>query len=195
MTTFCSVAILFLLLFAVSSCRSSAPPVSISNRPSSVNGVPLETFPPTKPIEQMSWTVFDAETNEDKYIQKLKDFKGKVLVLDFWATYCPPCLEEIPHLKSLQEKYGEDQMQIVGLHVGGKEDRLKVPEFHRRLQISYPLATPEEALTKFVFGPNTEIPQTAIFDRNGRFVRKFAGFNEQIKKQLDETINQVINSK
>ncbi|MCX7640945.1 MAG: TlpA family protein disulfide reductase [Pyrinomonadaceae bacterium] len=186
--------VLALLLMFFPACRPSAAPTGISNRPSSVNGVPLETFPPTKPIENMSWMLFDGETNENKSMQRIKDFRGKVLILDFWATYCPPCLEEIPHLKQIQEKY-KDELQVIGLHVGGTEDRQKVPDFYRKLQINYPLATPEEALTRFIFGPNTEIPQTAIFDRNGRFVRKFAGFNEQIKKEMNETIDKVVNSK
>ncbi len=87
------VACVVVIFIAVASaCRPAAPPVNISNRPASVNGVPIETFPPTKPIEQMSWTIFDGETNEDKGLQRLKDLEGKVVILDFWATYCPPCL-------------------------------------------------------------------------------------------------------
>ena len=44
---------------------------------------------------------------------------GKAVILDFWATFCPPCIEEIPHLNSLQAKYGIENLQIVGLNVGG----------------------------------------------------------------------------
>jgi thiol-disulfide isomerase/thioredoxin len=188
--------LLGLVILLFSGCRLPAVPKEISTRPSSINGIPIadQPFPPTKPIELMTWQIFEPETNRDLEIQKLKDFQGKVLILDFWATYCPPCLEEIPHLKNLQQRYGSENLQIIGLHVGGNEDRSRVPGFHKRLQITYPLATPEEELVRFIFGAVSEIPQTAIFDRKGRLVRKFVGFNEQIKAEMDATLEKVINS-
>ena len=96
-------------------CRPAAAPVSVSNKPVSVNGVPARDAQanPTKPVAEMSWTTFDGS------VQKLKDLNGKVVVLDFWATYCPPCIEEIPHLMELQAKHGPDNLLVVGLHVGG----------------------------------------------------------------------------
>lgn len=136
----------------------------------------------------MNWTTFEGP------VQKLKDFQGKVVILDFWATYCPPCIEEIPHLKELKKKYGDD-LVLIGLHVGGEEDRPKVPEFVQRLGIDYPLATPEDSLTSFIFGQESAIPQTAIFDRTGRLVKKIVGFSPEIKVQLDEAVAATINAK
>src|SRR5688500_19588562 len=154
----------FLILFLISvSCRPAAAPVAVGNKPVSVNDVPLKDAQarPTKPIHEMSWTGFDGS------IQKLKDHRGKAVILDFWATYCKPCIDMIPHLKSLQAQYGSD-LVVVGLHVGGEEDRPKISEFVDRLKIDYTLAYPEEALTAFVFGHDTAITPTAIFDREGR---------------------------
>ncbi len=183
----------FYLLLATA-CRPAAAPVSIGNKPVSINDVPLtnQPMPPTKPLEDMTWTKFDGNTNADGGIQKLKDLQGKVVILDFWATYCPPCLEEIPHLKELQAKYGKENLEIIGLHVGGEDDRPRVPQFVEKLKIDYTLATPENELTRFVFGNTDNIPQTAIFDRQGRLVKKIVGFSEVIKKDLDATIEQTI---
>jgi thiol-disulfide isomerase/thioredoxin len=169
-------------------CRPAAAPVSVGNKPISVNGVPARDAPsqPLKPLAEMSWTGFTGTVN------KLKDFKGRVVILDFWATYCPPCIEEIPHLKTLQAKYGPAQLRVIGLHVGGEEDRPKVPEFVERLNIDYELAYPEDNLTSFVFGQDTAIPQTAIFDRKGVMVKKIAGFNEQIRQELDDAVAKAI---
>lgn len=176
----------FLLITAVLSigCRPAAAPVSVSNRPVSVNGVRDKDAQsnPTKPVAEMNWTTFDGQ------VQKLKDHTGKVVILDFWATYCPPCIEEIPHLMELQAKYGADNVVVVGLHVGGDEDRPKVPAFVEKLKITYPLAYPEDALTSFIFGEDNAIPQTAVFDRKGRLAKKIAGFNPVIKTQLDDAI-------
>lgn len=177
------------LLIAIG-CRPAAAPKTISNKPVSMNDVQ-----PSKPLTEMMWTKFDGKTNADGGIQKLKDLQGKVVILDFWATYCPPCLEEIPHLKELQAKYGKENLEVIGLHVGGEEDRPRVPDFVEKLKIDYTLATPENELTRYVFAERDDIPQTAIFDRQGKMVKKIIGFNEQIKKDLDNTIEQTINAK
>ncbi|MEO7672755.1 MAG: TlpA disulfide reductase family protein [Pyrinomonadaceae bacterium] len=181
---------LFSLCFISMSCRPAAAPVLVGNKPVSINDVPLKDAQarPLKPIPEMSWTGFEGD------VQKLKDYRGKVVILDFWATYCPPCIEEIPHLKALQAKYGQDELLIVGLHVGGDEDKPKVPEFVARLKITYPLAYPEDVLTSFIFGAETAIPQTAIFDRQGRLAKKIVGFDEKIRAELDEAVDAAMRS-
>ncbi|MBX3288750.1 MAG: TlpA family protein disulfide reductase [Acidobacteria bacterium] len=179
-------AIIFIAV--ITACRPAAAPVGVGERPVSVNGVQMKDAPrqPLKPITELSWTRFDGT------VQKVKDFQGKVLLLDFWATYCPPCIEEIPHLMELERTYGPENLIIIGLHVGGEEDRPKVPEFVDNLKITYPLGTPEDELTRFVFGNETAIPQTAVFDREGRFVKKIIGFDDDIQKELDTLIEETV---
>lgn len=132
-------------------------------------------------------------TKEDGSEQKLKELKGKVIVLDFWATYCPPCLEEIPHLNDLQTRYGAENLQIIGLNVGGEEDRPNIPAFAEKLKINYLLATPEEDLMAFVFATDSSIPQTAVFDRDGVLIEKFVGYDLTVKNRLDKTIERAVN--
>jgi len=96
-------------------------------------------------------------------------------------------------LSKLQIRFGADNLQVVGLHVGDDEDRLKVPEFAGRLKINYTLATPEDALSRFIFAEGNAIPQTAVFDRGGKLVRKFVGFDPKIKNDLDKTIERAVN--
>jgi len=182
--------ILSLLCVIAASACGAAPPVSVGNKPVSINDKPLKDAPtrPLKPVAEMNWTTFDGP------VQKLKDFQGKVVILDFWATYCPPCIEEIPHLRELKRTYGDD-LVLIGLHVGGEEDRPKVPEFVERLKIDYPLATPEDSLTQYIFGQESAIPQTAIFDRSGKLVKKIVGFDPKIKTDLDNAVAATINAK
>ena len=186
---------LYFLLFTfyfllASACRPAAAPVSISNRPVSINNVPQTNLPlpPAKNIENLGWTLFNRQP------QKISDLRGKVVVLDFWATYCPPCLEEIPHLNWLKNKYGAD-LQIVGLHVGGEEDEARVPEFVERLKIQYDLAYPEAELSRILMGAENAIPQTFVFDRSGKPTKKIIGFDNFIKAELDETIERAINER
>jgi thiol-disulfide isomerase/thioredoxin len=171
-------------------CRPAAAPVAIGNTPISVNGVKSKDAPsgPSRPLNEMSWTSFDGN------VSKLRDLKGKAVLLDFWATNCAPCIEEIPHLLALKEKYG-DELVIVGMHVGDDEDRQNVPAFVDRLKITYPLAYPDDALTRFVFENNSAIPQTAVIDRNGVMIKKIVGFSSQIKNELDAAVEQAVQSK
>jgi len=176
---FCS----FVLLISFAGCRPAAAPVSISNRPASINDVKQP-----KPLEEMSWTSFDGQG------EKLGDLRGKVVILDFWATYCPPCIEEIPHLKELQAKYGPEKLRVIGLHVGGDDDKPNIPDFVAKLNITYSLAYPDDALTSFVFGNDSRIPQTAVFDKNGRMLRKIVGFDDAIKLELDDIVSKAVGS-
>lgn len=134
----------------------------------------------------MSWT--DAEQR----VQKLSDLAGKAVILDFWATYCAPCREEIPHLNSLLAKHGSDNLHIVGLNVGGAEDQPRIPIFIKNTKIDYPIAFPEDELTRFIFGERSDIPQTAVFDRKGTMITKIIGFSPAIQRELDAAVEQAI---
>ena len=161
-------------------CRPAAPPVSVSNQPLTSSGRPL------KPLREMSWT--DGESR----VQKLGDLSGKAVILDFWATYCAPCKEEIPHLNSLLAKHGPENLQIIGLNVGGAEDRASIPKFIATTKIDYAIAFPEDELSRFIFGENDAIPQTAVFDRKGTMITKIVGFGPAIRKELDAAVEQAL---
>ena len=125
----------------------------------------------------------------------LEDFRGQAVVLDFYATYCPPCLEEIPHLVELQKRYGPRGLKVIGLNVGGEEDQAKVPDFVRRLDIQYQLGNPDQLFVDAFFGGNSAIPQTLVFDRQGRLIKHLTGYDEQIAAQLEEAIQTALETK
>lgn len=134
----------------------------------------------------MSWT-----DSKDR-VQKVSDLKGKAVILDFWATYCEPCRREIPHLNSLIAKYGADNLQVVGLNVGGDDDRPEIPKFIASTKIDYPIAFPESELSRFIFAERDDIPQTLVLDRSGKIVTKVVGFSPSIEAQLDAAVAQAI---
>jgi len=171
-------------------CQRAAAPIAVSNQPVSINDKPTTDRPatPTKPIAEMSWTDGQAR------VQKLSDLKGKAVILDFWATFCPPCRKEIPHLNSLIAKYGKDNLHIVGLNVGGPEDKPEIPKFLAATKMDYPIAYPEDDLSRFIFAERDDIPQTAIFDRNGRMITKIIGYSPEVEKRLDEAVEKAVKS-
>ena len=177
---FCLLTFYSLLFY---DCRSAAPPVSVSNKPAS-----LEDQPAAKPFAEMSWT------DDEGRVQKLGDLKDKAVILDFWATYCAPCRQEIPHLNSLIAKHGIDNLAVIGLNVGGGEDKPKIPDFVAKTPMDYPIAYPESDLSRYIFATRSDIPQTAVFDRKGALVTKIVGFSPAIQKELDAAVERAIAS-
>jgi thiol-disulfide isomerase/thioredoxin len=136
-----------------------------------------------------AWTQLDGRR------ATLEDLRGQVVVLDFWATYCPPCREEIPHLVKLQKEFGPQGLKVVGLNVGGEEDRPKVPEFVKLYRIQYQLADPEdETVTRFL-ADDDSIPQTFVIDRQGRLVTHVVGFDDSVAAQLESAVSQALAAK
>ena len=124
------------------------------------------------------------------------DFQGKVLVLDFWATYCPPCRDEVPHLIDLQRRYGAQGLHVVGLNVGGDEDRPKVPAFIEEFGIQYALGYPDAPMSELFFADNSAIPQTYVYDRQGRLLKKFVGFDpDTMPAELERTVQAALAEK
>lgn len=101
------------------------------------------------------------------------DFKGKVMVVDFWATWCPPCREEIPGYVELQKKYAEKGLVIVGLSLDQQGPGV-VKSFAQRFGINYPLVMGDEATVE-AFGGVEAIPTTFVIDREGRIRHKKVG--------------------
>src|ERR1051325_2214114 len=96
---------------------------------------------------------------------KLADYKGKVVILDFYATWCEPCRTETPKLVRLQKDYGPSGLQVIGLNVGGDDDRAQVPGFAKEFGIEYPLGFTDDALVDQYLTYNQKMLQSFILDR------------------------------
>src|SRR3982750_911813 len=104
-------------------------------------------------------TGFGGWVREDNEHAKLSDYKGKIVVLDFYATWCEPCRAETPRLVQLQRDHGAGGLQVIGLNVGGDYDRSEVPAFAKEFGIGYPLGFPDDSLVDQYLSDNQSIPQ------------------------------------
>jgi thiol-disulfide isomerase/thioredoxin len=156
-----------------------------------VAGPPSTTFPMPpasgKSLGELGWHLADGQRN------LVSQYKGSVLVLDFYATWCQPCRKSIPELVELQRQFGDKGLRVVGLNVGGPDDWPKVADFARELEIGYTLAVPENELSSFLMSDNQEIPQTFVFDRQGQMVKRLIGVTTA--EQLTATVETVIDGK
>ncbi|MFL6227597.1 MAG: TlpA family protein disulfide reductase [Pyrinomonadaceae bacterium] len=122
---------------------------------------------------------------------RLSDYRGKIVLLNFWATWCAPCRAEVPDLVKLQRDYGAQGLQVVGVTYP-PESRAAVRRFARRYKINYPVCVGTRA-SKARFVESETLPFTVVIDRAGRVRELIEGvllpdeFEEKIRPLLIES--------
>ena len=122
--------------------------------------------------------------------QDINQWQGKIVLVNFWATWCPPCLEEIPVFLSLRKEYAAAGFEVLGISI---DDVSKVKQFRETMQISYPLLDGEDngmALMHSLGNKIGGLPYSVLFDRSGKAVEIKSGpYQEQeLKDLIDELL-------
>lgn len=119
--------------------------------------------------------------------QRLSSLKGRIVVLNFWATYCVPCRKEMPDLGAIQNEYAALGIQVIGASADEAEDRSKVLQFVKETRINFPVWMGATTADMMRFGLGAALPGTVIIDRDGRVARIISGIANQadLKKQID----------
>jgi thiol-disulfide isomerase/thioredoxin len=119
---------------------------------------------------------------------KLSDYKGKIVIVDFWATWCPPCRKGIPDLISIKQQYGES-IVIIGISMD-TDSKSEVVPFIQKMGINYPIAyaTPEVAQA---YGGIEAIPTSFVVDKSGKIVDMHVGLvpKEDFTSVIDKLLN------
>ena len=102
----------------------------------------------------------------------LSSYRGKVVLLDFWATWCTPCREEIPRFVEMQKQYGDHGLQIIGVSMDDSPDPVR--DFYQHMQMNYPVVM-GDAKTGGLYGGILGLPIAFVLDRDGRIVAKHIG--------------------
>ena len=108
---------------------------------------------------------------------RLSDFKGKVVVLNFWATWCAPCRREIPDFIELQNAYGKDGLQFIGIALD-QEGVEKVKPFVGKYKIEYPILIGNSSVAD-KYGGMDAIPVTLLIDRKGMIRNRYVGMRQK----------------
>ena len=184
-----AIAILAFCCCLLSGCNAND--ISNSNDTPVISGPPPGTSYPMPPLKgtslvNMGWDLSDGKR------ALFSDYKGKVLVLDFYATWCVPCRDSVPHLMGLHKKFEQQGLSIVGLNVGGPEDEAEVPGFAKEFGIQYALGKPDQELVGLLLSDIDAIPQTFVFDRQGQLVDRLIGFGKQSGERLDRAVESAL---
>jgi thiol-disulfide isomerase/thioredoxin len=122
----------------------------------------------------------------------LSQLKGKVVLLDFWATWCGPCRESIPHLIQLYKNYKDSGFELVGMNVD-KGDREVVRRFIASMDIPYPVVTvPEDVARRYRV---TGIPATFLIDQEGKVRERMVGYSGAVAQQLTTQVANLTSQK
>jgi cytochrome c biogenesis protein CcmG/thiol:disulfide interchange protein DsbE len=104
---------------------------------------------------------------------KLSDYEGKIVIIDFWATWCPPCRKGIPDLILIQKKY-KDDVVIIGISLDGDKTKKDVPGFVKDQGINYPIVYGDNNVVT-AYGGIESIPTAFVIDKKGNVVDKHVG--------------------
>ncbi|HJX82900.1 MAG TPA: TlpA disulfide reductase family protein [Candidatus Angelobacter sp.] len=120
---------------------------------------------------------------------KLSDLKGKAVLVDFWATYCEPCKIEMPWFAELQQKYGPQGFQVIGVAMDDEDTTATISAFAKKLGVNYPILLGTEHVAD-LYGGIDGLPMSFFIDRSGKIVDRQLGLvdksilEDNIKKSL-----------
>lgn len=118
---------------------------------------------------------------------RLADYHGKLVLLNFWASWCTPCLEEMPRLSAWQRRYGGAGLQVLGVSMD--DDAAPVHKYLQRHPVSYPILVGDAKLGE-AFGGVLGLPCSFLIDARGRIVERFQG--ESDLRQIEARIKALL---
>ena len=178
-----SVAVALGLLWAASDLSQQPPPDE------DISAITPGDLDDTKVVGKMAPLNYTLKDMNGADV-RLSSFKGKVILLNFWATWCHPCKEEIPDLVALQEEY-KDDLVVLGFSIDDKPEELK--EYAVKYAMNYPvLVGAGHENIQEAYGPMWGVPVTIIIGRDGRIAKKQSGIRTH--EQFDREIKRLLQS-
>ena len=152
---------------------------------------------PEKPEKPVS-NIINLKTTDEKVIKltaldngiKFNDYEGKIVLLDFFATWCPPCLAEIPHLVEIQNTF-KDHVQIIGVLMEESKSNEEIEEFRHNKNMNFPVTnSPENFHLSDALGGIKSLPTMVMYDKNGEYFTHYVGAapQEMIEADIQKAI-------
>lgn len=119
---------------------------------------------------------------------KLSDLKGKVVLLDFWATWCPPCREELPIIEKLHKEFSGKGLVVLGIN---NEDKATIQQFIKQQKLTFPTLLDSQDIASRAYKVEA-IPRVILIDKEGKIVKDITGYDPENEKILRELIEKLL---
>ena len=125
---------------------------------------------------------------------RLSDQRGKVVLLDFWSTFCEPCKAEFPHLRAMYDADREKGLLVVGVAMDGPETVADVTSFVKRFELDFPIVTDDDSRIASLYNPKKSMPLSVLIDRGGHIVAVREGYNPGDEKLVAADVEKALAS-
>lgn len=122
----------------------------------------------------------------------LADLKGKVVVLSFWATWCGPCKEEMPHLQRMYTKYKDQGFVVISISSDDARTSSKVKPYIRAKGFDFPVLLDKDSKVTGVYNPAKTMPWTVLIDRNFEVANVHSGYNPGDEEELEKMVTALL---
>jgi peroxiredoxin len=124
---------------------------------------------------------------------RLSDYLGKqAILLDFWSTYCEPCLAEMPHLRKVYDAHKEHGFVLIAVAMDGPETVAEVPSFAKRNGMTFPVVLDEDSHVAQMYNPRKTAPLSVLIDKSGKIYRVREGYTPGDEKLVEADVAKVL---
>ena len=147
--------------------------------------LPITAFALENPVPAGDFTLKSAEGSNIR----LSEYRGQVVMLNFWASWCGPCRQEFPHLDDLQQKYSDLGFTVFGVNV--EQDRASADKVLRDIPVTFPILFDDENVVSEQYGVDA-MPMTLLVDRDGQVRHLHRGYKPGYEDKYEEQVRSLI---
>ena len=184
-------------LLAAGCKTETTPPNPQISGVSSNNNAPVP-MPAVKSIALPDSVLSSPIKMVDGQTRKLSDYKGKVVLVNYWATWCGPCRQEMPELVAMRQALKDKGFEVISVtHVVNDPDPETVKAFVQQFKLNYPVGYAESGLIMGLQTNNQQnsIPQSFIISREGRLLKRFVGYSPAYPAAMRAVVEEALNEK
>lgn len=138
-------------------------------------------------------TPFDLRDINGQKVQ-LESLRGKVILLSFWATWCAPCKEEMPHLNKLYLKHKDNGFVVLSISSDDARTGSRVKPYIKSKGFSFPVLLDPSSKATTAYNPNKTLPWTVVIDRDFKIAKVHSGFNPGDEKEIEELVEKLVHA-
>lgn len=184
------------VLTAMTACGAQEMPPEVAPAPSATSselGSPSDV--PAAKARGPRPPDFELETLDGSSIRLSEQLGSQVVLLDFWATFCDPCLAAMPHLDELYRRHKDKGLLVLGIAIDGPDSIAQVRTEVAKTGVTFPILLDDESRVLALYNPRTSAPFSVLIGRDGRVITKREGYTTGSAEVLEQDISEALQSK